>query len=33
VEYYKNAKFSSNIESPENTPGEDEKQAILKDSD
>ena len=33
VEYYKNAKFSSNIEPPENTLGEYEKEAILKESD
>lgn len=33
VEYYKKAKFSSNIEPPENTPSEDEKEAILKESD
>ena len=33
VEYYKKAKFSSNIEPPENTPSEDEKQAILKEDD
>jgi len=33
VEYYKNAKFSSNIEPPENTPGEYEKEAILRESD
>ena len=33
VEYYKKAKFSSNNESPENTPGEYEKEAILKESD
>lgn len=30
VEYYKKAKFSSNIESLENTPGEHGKEAILK---
>ena len=33
VEYYKKAKFSSNNESPENTPSEDGKEAILKESD
>lgn len=33
VEYYKNAKFSSNIEPPENALGEYEKEAILKEDD
>ena len=33
VEYYKNAKFSSNIEPPENTPSEYGKEAILKEED
>ena len=33
VEYYKKAKFSSNIEPPENTPSEDGKEAILKEED
>ena len=33
VEYYKNAKFSSNIEPPENTPSEYGKEAILKEDD
>lgn len=33
VEYYKKAKFSSNIESPENTPSEYGKEAIMKEED